>query len=152
MMCLMALSWGLAIVGFVAKGDVYVGSSAMRMFVPSGKVVAMVLVVMSVGSSGSRVSHWFIAERGSCVGYCCCSCVSRCFVEVCVSGFVSAHVYFWMWCPVLRRALSSAAVPPYISRMVRGRFGILYTSGCVGVSLEGSCVGEGVLLVGCVRL
>ena len=69
-----------------------------------------------------------------------------------MSGVVSAHVYFFMWCPVLRRASSPAAVPPYISRMVRGRFGILYTVRCVGVSLEGDCVGKGILLVGYMRL
>ncbi len=86
------------------------------------------------------------------MGYCCWSCASRCFIEVCVSGFMSAHVYFWMWCPVLRRASSPAAVPPYISRMVRGRFGILYTDRCVGVSLEGDCVGRGIFLVGYMRL
>ena len=119
---------------------------------PSGKVAAMLLVLMCVGSSGSRLSHWVIDEGGSCVGYCCWSSASRYFVEVCVSGFVSAHVYFWMWCPVLRRASSPAAVPPYISRMVRGRFGILNTFGCVGVRMVGDCVGRGVLLVGSVRL
>ena len=105
------------------------------MSIPAGKVAAMLVVLMCVGSSGSRLSHWVIDEGGSCVGYCCWSSASRYFVEVCVSGFVSAHVYFWMWCPVLRRAASPAAVPPYISRMVRGRFGILYTAGCEGVSL-----------------
>ena len=72
------------------------GSLVTRMSIPSGKVVAMLLVVMSVGSSGSRVSHWVIDESGSCLGYCFWSCVSRCFIEVCVSGFVSAHVYFLM--------------------------------------------------------
>ena len=84
----------------------------MIMSIPLGKVAAMLLVLMCVGSSGSRLSHWVIDEGGSCVGYCCWSSASRCFVEVCVSGFVSAHVYFWMWCPVLRRASSPAAVPP----------------------------------------
>ncbi len=67
----MARSWGLVIVGFVAVGGVYVGSPATRMSIPSGKVAAMLLVVMSAGSSGSRLSHWFIDVRGSCVGYCC---------------------------------------------------------------------------------
>ncbi len=128
------------------------GRFVTRMSIPSGKVAAMLLVVMSVGSSGSRLSHWFIDERGSCVGYYCCSCASRCFVEVCVSGFVSAHVYFLMRCAVLRRVSSPAAVPPYISRMVRGRFGILNTSRCVGVSLESDCEGRGILLVGYMRL
>ena len=69
-----------------------------------------------------------------------------------MSEFVSAHVYFCMWCPVLRRASSPAAVPPYISRMVRGRFGILYTSRCVGISLEGDCEARRILLVGYMRL
>ncbi len=94
MMCLMALSWRLVIVGFVVEGDVYVGSPAMRMSIPSGMVAAMLLVVMSVGCNGSRLSHCVIDVRGSCVGYCFWSCASRCFVDVCVSGFVSAHVYF----------------------------------------------------------
>ncbi len=145
MMCLMALSWGLVIVGFVAEGVVYVGSPAMRMSIPSGKVAAMLLVVMSVGSSGSRLCHFFIDVRGSCMGYSCWSCMSRCFVDVCVSGFVSAHVFFWIWCPVFRRASSPAAVPPYISRMARGRFGILYPAWCVGVSSGCVCVGREVL-------
>ena len=87
------------------------GSHATRMSIPSVKVAAMLLVVMSVGSSGSRLSHWFIDVSGSCVGYRCWSYASRCSVEVCVSRFVSAHVYFFMWCPVLRRASSPAAVP-----------------------------------------
>ena len=141
----MALSWGLVIVGFVVEGDVYTGSPAMRTSIPSEMVAAILLVVMSAGSSGSRLSHCVIDVRGSCVGYCCWSCASRCFVDGCVSGFVSAHVYFLMWCPVLRRASSPAAVPPYISRMVRGRFGILYTAWCVGVSLGCVCVGRRVL-------
>ena len=128
------------------------GSLVTRMSIPSGKVAAMLLVVMSVGSNGSRLSHWFIYESGSCVGYCCWSSASRCFVEVCVSGFVSAHVYFLMRCPVLRRASSPAAVPPYISRMVRGRFGILNTFGCVGARMVGDCVDRGVLLVGSMGL
>ena len=128
------------------------GSFVTRMSIPSGKVAAMLLVVMSVSSSGSRLSHWFIDKRGSCMGYCCCSCASRCFVEICVSGFVSAHVYFFMRCPILRRASSPAAVPPYISRMVRGRFGILNTSRCVGVSLENDCKGWGIVLAGYMRL
>ncbi len=115
------------------------------MSIPSGKVAAMLLVVMSVGSSDSRLSHCVIDVRGSCVGYCCWSCASRCFVDICVSGFVSAHVYFWMWYPVLRRASNPAAVPTYISRLVRERFGILHTARCVGVSLEGDCVGREVL-------
>ena len=72
------------------------GSLVTRMSIPSGKAAAMLLVVMSVGSSGSRLSHWVIDESGSCLGYCSMSCVSRCFVEVCVSGFVSAHMYVWM--------------------------------------------------------
>ncbi len=33
------------------------GSPATRMFIPPGKVSDMLLVVMSVGSSGSRLSH-----------------------------------------------------------------------------------------------
>ena len=152
MMCLMALSWGLVIVGSVVEGDVYVKSPAMRMSIPSGLVAAMLLVVMSVGSSGSRLSHCVIDVRGSCVGYCFWSCASRCFVDVCVSGFVSAHVYFFMWCHVLRRASSPAAVPPYISRRVRERFGIFNTSRCVGVSLEGVCGVRRILLVMYVRL
>ncbi len=71
MMCLMALSWGSVIVGFVVEGDVYAGSPAMRMSIPLGKVAAMLSVGVSVGSSGSRLSHCVIAVRGSCVGYCC---------------------------------------------------------------------------------
>ena len=42
----------------------------MRMSMPSGKVNAMLLDVMSVGASGKRVSHWFIDVRGSCAGDC----------------------------------------------------------------------------------
>ena len=57
MMCLMARSWGLVNVSFAAVVGVYVGSLAMMMSIPSGKVVAMLLVVMSVGSSGSWLSH-----------------------------------------------------------------------------------------------
>jgi hypothetical protein len=42
----------------------------MRMHVPSGKVVAMLFGVMSVGASGKSVSHWFMDVRGDCAGYC----------------------------------------------------------------------------------
>ena len=41
MMRLMALSWGLLIVGFVVEGDVYLGSPAMRMSIPSGMVAVV---------------------------------------------------------------------------------------------------------------
>ena len=63
---------------------------------PSGKAAAMFFGVMSVGASGKRVSHWFMDVSGSCAGYCLCSCASLCFIEVCASGFVSAHAYVWM--------------------------------------------------------
>ncbi len=42
----------------------------MKMSMPSGKVAAMLLDVMSVGASGKRVSHMFMDVRGSCAGYC----------------------------------------------------------------------------------
>ena len=57
---------------------------------------------------------------------------------VCV--IVSAHVYVWMYCPVLRKASSPAAVPPYISRMVRGCFEIVYRDKGLSVGLEGGCI------------
>ncbi len=56
------------------------------------RLAAIVFGVMSVGSSGNMLSHWFIVVRGICVGYCWCSCVSRCCIAVCASAFVFAHV------------------------------------------------------------
>ena len=40
------------------------GSLVTKMSIPSGKLAAMLLVVMGYGSGGSRLSHWFIDERG----------------------------------------------------------------------------------------
>ena len=92
-MCLRARSWGFIIIGcphFLV--GVKVGSPTMMMSVFLERMAAIVFGVMSVGSSGKRLPHWFIAVSGSCVGYCWCSCVSRCYIAVCTSGFVSAHV------------------------------------------------------------
>jgi hypothetical protein len=57
---------------------VYVGNPAIRMFKPPGKVAEMFSGVMSIGSSGRRLSHWLIAVSGSCRGCCWCNCVSLC--------------------------------------------------------------------------
>ncbi len=124
----------------------------MRMSIPLGKAVAMLTVVMCVGSSGRRLSHCCIDVRGSCAAYCWCSCVRRCFIAVCASGFVSAHMYVRMWCHVRSRPSSPAAVPPYISRTVMGCCGILYKARCWGVGLGGDCIGKGGLLVGHTRI
>ncbi len=70
MICWRACSCGLVILCRFVVVDAYVGSPAMRMSMPSGKVAAMLLDVMSVGASGKRVSHLFMDVRGSCVGYC----------------------------------------------------------------------------------
>ena len=46
-----------------------VGSSAMMMSIFLGRLTAIVFGVMSVGSSGKVLSHWFIPVDGSCAGY-----------------------------------------------------------------------------------
>ncbi len=61
-----ACSCGLVIRCLFVVVDVYVGSPAMMMSMPSGKVAAMLLDVMSVGASDRRVSHMFMDVRGSC--------------------------------------------------------------------------------------
>ncbi len=51
----------------------------MMMSMPCGTLVDMVVGVMSIGSSESRVSYWAISVLGSCVGYCFVSCVRPMF-------------------------------------------------------------------------
>ncbi len=85
-------SWGVVIGCPRFVVCVKVGSPAMMMAIFLERLAAIVFGVMSDGSSSNILSHWFIAVRGSCVGYCLCSCVSRCCTAVCASGFVSANV------------------------------------------------------------
>jgi hypothetical protein len=88
-MCLRARSWGFVIRCPRFLVGVKVGSPTMMMSMFLERLAAIVFGVMSVGSSGKRLSHWFISVSGSCVGYWWCSCVSRCCTAVCASGFVS---------------------------------------------------------------
>ncbi len=70
MICWRVCSCGLVIGCLFVVVGVYVGSPAMMMSMPSGRAAAMLFGVMSVGASGKRVSHWFMAVSGSCAGYC----------------------------------------------------------------------------------
>ena len=70
MICWMTCSCGLVILCIFVVVNVYVGSPAMKMSMPSGKLGAMLFGVMSLGASGKRVSHWFMDVSGSCAGYC----------------------------------------------------------------------------------
>jgi len=67
-MCLRARSWGFVIGCPYFLVDVNVGSLAMMMSIFLEKLVAIEFGVLSVGSSGKRLSHWFITVTGSCVG------------------------------------------------------------------------------------
>ncbi len=91
-MCLRARSWGFAIRCFLVLAGVLVGNPTMTMSTFKARFVLMLFCVMSVGSSGNRLSQCWVAVRGSCVGYCVWSCVSRCCAMVYASGFVSDHV------------------------------------------------------------
>ena len=71
---------------------VKVCSLAMMMSIFLKRLAAIVFDVMSVGSIGKRLPHLFTAVCGNCYWYSWCSCVSRCYIAVCASGFVSAHV------------------------------------------------------------
>ena len=53
---------------------------------------------------------------------------------------MSDHAYDWMYCPVFRKASSPAAVPQYISRMMRVCFVIVYRDKGWSVGLEGGCI------------
>jgi hypothetical protein len=53
----------------LSLGGVRVGSSAMMMSRFVGRLAAILFGVMSVGSSGKRLSHRLIVVRGTCVGY-----------------------------------------------------------------------------------
>ncbi len=85
-MCLRARLWGFVIGCPRFRVVVKVGSPAMMMSIFLERLFAIVFGVISVGSSGSRLSHGYIAVRGSCVGYCWCSCASRCCTTGCASG------------------------------------------------------------------
>ena len=68
-MCLRARSW-VFVIGcpnffFCMK----VGSPAMMMSMFLERLATIVFGVMNVGSSGKRLSHWFIDVSGRCVGY-----------------------------------------------------------------------------------
>ena len=48
---------------------VKVNSPAMMLLLFIERLAAIVFGVMNIGYSGKRLSHWFIAVSGSCVGY-----------------------------------------------------------------------------------
>ena len=64
-MCLIARSWGSVIGCPCFLVGVRLRSPAMMI----GRLDAIVFVVMSVGSSGKVLSHWFMGVSGSCAGY-----------------------------------------------------------------------------------
>ena len=66
---MIACSWGFVIWCLSFLVGVRVGSHAMMIYMFLGKLDARMLDVMSVGSSGKMLSHWFMAISGSCVGY-----------------------------------------------------------------------------------
>jgi hypothetical protein len=68
-MPLRARSWGFVIGCPRFLVSVKVDSPAMMMSIILERLVAIAFGVISVGSSGKRLSHWFIAVSGSCVGY-----------------------------------------------------------------------------------
>ena len=61
--------WGLVIGCPRFLVGVKVVSLAMMMYIILERLVAIVFGVMSVGSSGKRLPHWFIAVSGSCGRY-----------------------------------------------------------------------------------
>jgi len=91
-MCLRARSWGFVIGCPWFLVGVKVGIPAMMMSMFLEILAAIVFSVMSVGSSGKVLSHWFIVVCGSFVGFWWYSRVRRCCIAVCASGFVSAHM------------------------------------------------------------
>ncbi len=69
MLCWRACSRGLVLICLFVVVVVQVGSPAMRMSMPSGKVPTILFGVMSIGASDRRLSHCFMNVRGSCAGY-----------------------------------------------------------------------------------
>ena len=65
----MARSWEFVIGCPYFLVGVKVGSPTMMMSIFLERLVAIVFGVMSIGSSGKILSHWFMAVSGSCVGY-----------------------------------------------------------------------------------
>ncbi len=96
---------------FVVVGG-YMGRLAMIKSIPVGNFVCRSLGVTCIVSSGSDVFHWVVAEGGSWRGYFSLICVIRCWIDVCASGYVSAHAYVLIWYPALRRTSKPVAVPP----------------------------------------
>ena len=68
-MCLRARSWGFVIGCPRFIVGVKVGSQSMMVSIFLERMAAIVFGVMSVGSSGNKLSHWFIAASRSCVGF-----------------------------------------------------------------------------------
>ena len=68
-MCLIARLWGFVIGCPCFLVGVRVGSLAMMMSMFLGKLAAIVVGVMSVGSSRKILSHWFMVVSGNCAGY-----------------------------------------------------------------------------------
>ena len=68
-MCLRAHSWGFVVGCPRSLVGMKVCSLSMIMSIFLERLVAIVFGVMSVGSSGKRLSQWFIAVSGSWMGY-----------------------------------------------------------------------------------
>ncbi len=92
------------------------GKFVMIVSMPVGKLVWSNVDMIWVMSSGNRVSHSDVAMRDSWMGHLSRSWVkSRCWSDVCASGFASTHAYVRMWWHVLRRASRPVALHPYNS-------------------------------------
>ena len=68
-MGLIARSWGFVVGCPCFFVGVRVGSPAIIMYMFLERLAAIVFGVMSVGSSGKVLSHWFMAVSESCAGY-----------------------------------------------------------------------------------
>ena len=68
-MCLIARSWGFVIECPCFLVGVRVGSHAMMMSMFLESLAAIVFCVMSVGSSGKILSHWFMVVSENCAGH-----------------------------------------------------------------------------------
>ena len=66
---MIACSWGFVIGCLSFLVGVRVGSPATMMSMFLERLVAIVFGVMSVGSSGKILSHWFMVVSGSCARY-----------------------------------------------------------------------------------
>ena len=68
-MCMTTRSWEFVVGCLCFLVGVRVGIPAMMVSMFLGKLVAIVIGVMSVGSRGKILPRWFMAVSGSCAGY-----------------------------------------------------------------------------------